>query len=75
MIDKLKEILAQYTDIPTETITAETVILRDLGLNSYSVMEIVTEIEDSFNIEIPDAVLPEIKTVGELVSFLEKATA
>ena len=72
MIEKLKDILGRYSEIDEDKITADTVILRDLGLNSYAIMEIITEIEDSFDIEIPDAVLPEMKTVGDLLSYIER---
>ena len=72
MIEKLKDILGRYSEIDEDKITADTVILRDLGLNSYAIMEIITEIEDSFDIEIPDAVLPEMKTVGNLLSYIER---
>ena len=72
MIEKLKDILGRYSEIDEDKITADTVILRDLGLNSYAIMEIITEIEDSFDIEIPDAILPEMKTVGDLLSYIER---
>ncbi len=75
MIDKLKEIFARYSDAETEEITADTVILRDLGLNSYSIIEIINDIEDELNIEIPDSILPDIKTVGDIVNYLDKAGA
>ncbi|MCM1545176.1 MAG: acyl carrier protein [Ruminococcus sp.] len=73
MVEKLKAIFAKYVEIPVESITEESVILRDLGLNSFSIMEIISSIEDEFDIEIPDAALPELKTVGDLISYLEEA--
>lgn len=73
MIEKLKKILSKYADIPAESITKESVILRDLGLNSYSLMEAISDIEDEFDLDIPDAALSEIKTIGDLIVFLENA--
>lgn len=72
MIEQLKEIFARYSDAQTDTITADTVILRDLGLNSYAIVEIINDIEDELDIEIPDSILPDIKTVGDMVKFLEE---
>ncbi|MGN1419565.1 MAG: phosphopantetheine-binding protein [Acutalibacteraceae bacterium] len=73
MIEKLKEIFARYSDADISGITQDTVILRDLGLNSYAIIEIINEIEEEFDIEIPDNILPDIKTVGDMLRFLEKA--
>ncbi|MCM1365235.1 MAG: acyl carrier protein [Faecalibacterium sp.] len=73
MIETLKKIFAKYVDVPTDEITADSVILRDLGLNSYSIMEIISDIEDEFDMDIPDAVLTEFKTVGDLITYLEDA--
>ncbi len=73
MIEKLKEIFARYSDADVKSITEDTVILRDLGLNSYSIVEIINEIEDEFDTEIPDSVLPNIKTVGDMLEVLAKS--
>ncbi|MGN0467790.1 MAG: acyl carrier protein [Acutalibacteraceae bacterium] len=73
MIEKLKEIFARYSDADISGITEDTVILRDLGLNSYAIIEIINEIEEEFDIDFPDSILPDIKTVGDMLSFLEKA--
>jgi len=73
MIEKLKEIFARYSDTDVKKITEDTVILRDLGLNSYSIVEIINEIEDEFDTEISDSVLPNIKTVGDMLGVLAKS--
>lgn len=72
MEDKLKEIFSNYSDADISSINKDTVILRDLGLNSFAVVEIINEIEDEFDVEIEDSVLPQIKTVGDMLDYLEK---
>lgn len=72
MEEKLKEIFSNFSDVDVSSITADTVILRDLGLNSFAVVELVNEIEDEFDVEIEDSVLPQIKTVGDMLHYLEE---
>lgn len=70
MTEKLKKIFAMYSEVDISSITPETDILRDLGLNSYSIVEIINEIEDEFDVQIPDSILPGIKTVGDMLNYL-----
>ncbi len=45
--------------------------IGEFGIDSTSVYEIVTEIEDALNIRIPDEVLVEMRTVGDLVAAVQ----
>lgn len=72
MFEKLKEILAHYVEVENLEISENTDILRDLGINSYSMIEIANEIEEEFDAELPDSALAEIKTVGDLMKYLEE---
>ena len=55
-------------------VTAELDLLNDLGLDSLKVMEILENIEDTFDISIPINILPGIRTVGDLVVEIQKLT-
>jgi acyl carrier protein len=70
-IDKIKKILADTLDVSEEEISADTNIATDLGADSLDVVEILMSIEDEFEIEIPDNEIENIRTVGELVEFIE----
>ncbi len=70
-IDKIKKILADTLDVNEEEISADTNIATDLGADSLDVVEILMSIEDEFEIEIPDNEIENIRTVGELVEFIE----
>ena len=50
-------------------------LVTDLGLTSLQVMELIEQIEDSFDISIPLNILPDIRTVRDLGQQLEKLTA
>lgn len=70
MLEKIKGIICNYTDINPLLITPEATI-RDLGLNSYDFMNIVVACEDEFSISIPDRDIHGLETVGDIVQYLE----
>ena len=51
--------------------TMDTDIARDLGADSLDVVELLMSIEDEFQVEIPDEEIENIKTIGELVKYIE----
>lgn len=55
-------------------VTAELDLVNDLGLDSLKVMEILENLEDTFDISIPINILPEIRTVEDLVIEIQKLT-
>ena len=71
VLEKVKVILADQFDVSEDTITVETDIQEDLGADSLDVVDLLMSIEDEFECEIPDEEIENIKTVGELVSFIE----
>jgi acyl carrier protein len=54
------------------TISETSHITGDLGVDSLAVMEIVAELEDRYDLSFPDDELPKIRTVGDVISTLEK---
>lgn len=71
VLEKVKVILAEQFDIDEDTLTLETDIQEDLGADSLDVVDLLMSIEDEFEVEVPDEEIENIKTVGELVSFIE----
>ena len=58
---------------PTEAVIGpETRFVDDLGFDSLTVMELVAEVEDEFDINLPINLLPEIHTVAELAGTIER---
>ncbi len=70
-IDKIKKILADTLDVSEDELSADTNIATDLGADSLDVVEILMSIEDEFDIEIPDSEIENIRTIGELVEYIE----
>ena len=73
MLERLKEILTKATGIMPENITEQTNLKSDLGLTSYDLAELACTVEDEFDIEIPNRAIATLKTVGDVVSFIEKS--
>ncbi len=71
ILERMKEILAEQFDVEEDKITEETTLQEDLGADSLDVVEIIMSIEDEFQIEIPDEDAENIKTVGDIVSYIE----
>ncbi len=70
MHEKLIAILSEYTEITDKPITEDTLILRDLGLNSYALAEMAGDVEDEFGIEFSDSDLMKIQTVGDVLNYI-----
>ena len=70
MLEKLKELILQYTDDETVLITEETALLTDLGLNSYELTELICSVEDTFDVEIPDRTIGTFKTVQNVMDYI-----
>ena len=69
--DKVAEILAKQLGADKTKITKETNILTDLGADSLDLVEVLMSLEDEFGVSIPDEAIADIKTVGDLVAFID----
>ena len=72
MFEQVKALICQYVDVDPATITEETNIRSDLGLNSLELINIAVAIEDEFDLEIPDREVANIETLGDAVKVIEK---
>lgn len=69
---KLLEILSDYTDGRITTAKADDVLTSDFGLNSFELFDLVCIVEETFDISIPDRMLPQLLTVGDFVHYLDQ---
>ena len=72
MLEKIIEIFASQLQIDSASVNADTLILEDLGADSLVIIEILTEIEDTFDISILDEDIPSFKTVGDIAKYIEE---
>jgi acyl carrier protein len=70
MLDKVIDILSEFTTLDKENITENSNLTTDLDLNSLDVINLVVAFEDEFNIEIPDHKIKELNTVGDIITYI-----
>ena len=71
MLEKIKEIAADSLGADVSTMTAETSFIEDLGADSLDLFEMVMALEEEFEVEIPTEDLENIKTIGDVESYLQ----
>ena len=71
MFEKVREILCDQLDIEEDQVTMESSITEDLGADSLDVVDLVMSLEEEFDTEIPDEEVENIKTVGDIVKYIE----
>jgi acyl carrier protein len=73
--DRVVDIVAEQLGVDKEKVTPETSFVNDLGADSLDTVELVMELEEEFDISIPDDAAEKIQTVGQAIDFIEKAQA
>ncbi len=71
VFEKVKSILCEQLDADENKVTMDTLIAEDLGADSLDVVDLLMSLEDEFDVEIPDEEIENIKTVGNLVQYIE----
>lgn len=66
----VKDILAKHLTMEAGRINLESRLVEDLGIDSFGSVEIAFELEEKFNLKIPDAALYEAKTVKNIVDYI-----
>jgi acyl carrier protein len=67
------DIVAEQLGVSKDQISRETSFVNDLGADSLDTVELVMELEEEFDINIPDDVAEKIQTVGQAVDHINKA--
>lgn len=71
VFDKVKDIIVDQLDVDAEKVTSGANIQDDLGADSLDVVDLVMSLEEEFDVEIPDEAVDSIKTVGDIVKYIE----
>ena len=71
--EKLQEIIAEVLNVDEDEITMETTFVDDLGADSLDVFQIISSIEDEFDIEIASEDAEKIVSVGDAVEQIKNA--
>ena len=75
IIDEVNEVVVEQLNVNPDEVTLEADFVENLGADSLDVVELVMALEEKFEIEIPDSDAENIKTVKDVVDYIEKAKA
>jgi acyl carrier protein len=70
--EKVIAIVCKQLNVPREKVMRETSFVNDLGADSLDTVDLVMEMEESFNLTIPDEEAEKIQTVGDAISYIER---
>lgn len=69
--ERIRSTLAKFLRQDIDTIKPQQSLRSDLGLTSVDTFELVFDLEEAFNIEIPDQDFPKLTTVSEVIAYVE----
>ena len=72
MFEKIREIICDQLELEEDQVTMDSILLEDLGADSIDLADLVMTFEDEFDMEISDEALENIKTVSDIVKFIEE---
>ncbi len=71
VFEKVREILMEQLDVEEDAVTMEANIVDDLKADSLDLVDLLMALEDEFDVEVPDEEVENIKTVRDLVRYVE----
>lgn len=72
IVEKVIDIVSKELDINKDKIKLESRLAEDLGADSLDAVELIMALEDEFDIQISDEIAQSIKTIGDIVKYLEQ---
>lgn len=72
VLEKIKAILSNQFDVEESTLELTTRLDEDLGADSLDVVDLLMSLEDEFDVEIQDEDIEKIRSVGDLVAYIEE---
>jgi acyl carrier protein len=73
--EKVIDIIVEQLGVNPEQVTESASFIEDLGADSLDTVELVMAFEEEFSVDVPDEVAETLKTVGNVVDYIEKKTA
>ena len=71
VFEKVKKILSNQLEIEEDKITIDSDLVEDLKADSLDIVELIMDLEQEFDLEIPDEDLPKVTTVRDVVDYIE----
>ncbi|MEF2112797.1 acyl carrier protein [Clostridium frigoriphilum] len=71
MFEEIRVCISSQLNIDEEEIKIESSFMNDLGADSLDIVELIMELEEKYDIEIPDEDVEKIVTVGDIVEYIK----
>lgn len=75
IFEQVKKILCDQLDLDEEQVTEDSEVIDDLGTDSLDIVDLVMTLEEEFDTEIPDEDIENLRTVGDIVKYIEERSA
>lgn len=72
VFEQVKDMIASQLQVDASTITMDSRLVEDLKADSANVMVMILELENQFSIEVEDEIILSLKTVGDVVRYIEQ---
>jgi len=70
--EKVRDIVVEQLGVEADDVAIESTFIDDLGADSLDIVELIMAFEEEFGIEIPDEAAEKIKTVQDVVSYIDQ---
>lgn len=71
MLETIRNIICSYVDIDPDEITESSKIRSDIGLNSFDLVNVAVDLENEYGISVDSKSFGEIKTIGDIMKYIE----
>lgn len=72
VFEKVSKLIAEQLKIAPEKVVPEARLVEDLGADSANIMVLVMDLEDEFQMQVEDSAITTLRTVGDIVKYIEK---
>ncbi len=71
-LEKVRDIVVEQLGVEADEVTIDSTFIDDLGADSLDIVELIMAFEEEFGIEIPDEAAEKIKTVQDVVNYIDQ---
>lgn len=72
VFETIRGIICDQLDLDEDSVTMESNLKDDLGADSLDLVDLVMSLEDEYEIEVPDSAVEDVKTIGDIVRYIEE---
>lgn len=71
VLETVSKLIAGQLKVDPAKVTREARLVEDLGADSANVMVLIMDLEDQFNLQVEDSAITGLKTVGDVVDYIQ----